>query len=116
MAQSFPVIMRYCTCTDSTGSLTPLGHRQQEYEDLIRQNHRPSEVLDRMGLRRMCCRNTFLNPPHLFLMDANTGRFRDTTGLLNQHTGGFINRDVVTTINGPIIEPKKKLPDLPSIS
>ena len=49
-------------------------------------------------------------------MDTNTGRFRDTTGLLNQNVGGFVNRDVVTTINGPVIKPKKNLPDLPPLS
>lgn len=48
-------------------------------------------------------------------MDTNTGRFRDTTGLLNTHTGGFINRDDVTILNGPIIEPNKTLPDLPRV-
>jgi hypothetical protein len=44
-------------------------------------------------------------------MDSNTGRFRDDTGLINQNT--FSARDQVTTMDGPVIEPKIALPPLP---
>lgn len=118
MAYNFPVMMKYCTCTDSTGSLTPLGHRQQEYEDLLHQNLKPVEALERMGVRRMCCRNAFLNPPYIFLIDSNTGRFTDTTGLLNQNVGNgdfLIHRETVM-IDGPTIDVKIPLPDIPSPS
>jgi DNA-directed RNA polymerase subunit N (RpoN/RPB10) len=112
MIQRFPLVMRFCSCTDSTGSSTQLGHRQKEYEDLLKSGLAPAESLDRMGLVRMCCRDAFLNPPHLFLMDSNTGRFRDETGLVNQTT--LSAREQVTIIDGPVIEPRIPLPPLPS--
>ena len=111
MIPRFPLVMRYCTCTDSTGSMTQLGYRQKEYEDLVRSGSTSAQSLDRMGLTRMCCREAFLNPPNLFLMDSNTGRFRDETGLINQNT--FSARDQVTTMDGPVIDPKIALPPLP---
>jgi DNA-directed RNA polymerase subunit N (RpoN/RPB10) len=112
MTQRFPLVMRFCTCTDSTGSPTEIGHRQKEYEDLIKSGLTPAECLNRMGVKRMCCRDGFLNPPHFFLMDTNSGRFRDETGLVNHNT--FSAKEQITTMDGPVIEPKIPLPTLPN--
>ena len=64
----------------------------------------PVEVLDRMGVRRMCCREVFLNQPMIPFIDRSSGAYSNFTSTRNP-----IIRD------SEIPTPKRPVPALPSL-
>jgi len=50
----------------------------------------PIEITDRMGIKRMCCREVFINPPKLDFIDRCSERKRDITGIIPISTAGNI--------------------------
>ncbi len=106
MALRYPLVMRYCTCSNVYGVQTEAGKHQRQYETYRAQNMSVSESLNRMGLSRICCRDCFMNPAHLYLQDANSIRFRDEVGHTTQ-TG------TVTYHGGEDILPSTPPPPFP---
>jgi len=37
-----------------------IGDRWEEYEELLRKGEEPKEALDKMGIKRYCCRRMFM--------------------------------------------------------
>lgn len=106
MAQ-IPIVQHFCTCTDEDYNPTLLGWRQKEYEKYILGGMTIFDTLNKMGVKRLCCREKLFNPPMFFLNNADIGRLRDDTGLLTKGS------KVPTIRSGQEIVPKKPFPEIP---
>ena len=112
MSFQIPIVHHYCTCTDQDYNPTQIGWRQKEYEILRLSGDSFSEAMEKMGVRRLCCREKFMNPPFLFLRVADI-KIVDEAGLLSKKDKikGFSR--VSRYIPGEPILPKKPLPEIP---
>jgi len=45
----------------------PIAHLWEKYEEEVKKGKNPQKVLDSLGLKRYCCRSTFLT--HVDLID-----------------------------------------------
>jgi DNA-directed RNA polymerase subunit N (RpoN/RPB10) len=96
------------------------GARQQYFMELIRADPeaplKPAEALNQMGIKRTCCRDTFLNPPHYFLRAIEIGAFYNE---LPKNSSRAISQTPKMTepIVGdlPEIVPIRDIPDFPSL-
>jgi hypothetical protein len=112
MSFQLPIVHHYCTCTDQDYNPTQLGWMQKEYETLRLTGDSFSEAMEKMNIRRLCCREKFMNPPFLFLRIADI-KIVDEAGLLSKKDKikGFSR--VYRYIPGEPILPKKVLPEIP---
>jgi DNA-directed RNA polymerase subunit N (RpoN/RPB10) len=83
MAQ-IPIVQHFCTCTDEDYNPTLLGWKQKEYEKYMNEGMTIFDTLNKMGVKRLCCREKLFNPPMLFLNNADIVRLRDDTVLLTK--------------------------------
>ena len=115
MSFQIPIVHHYCTCTDEDYNPTCVGHRQKEYESLRLEGLSFSEAMERMKIKRLCCREKFFNPPFLFLHIADLDRIRDEVGFLSKKDPlGRMNRvERIISVPGEPILPKKPLPEIP---
>lgn len=67
-----PILNGYCTCGENIGRFQKLYQILGTRED----------VFETLGLTKICCRMSFLNPPKYFLTCADIGRIHDDIGLL----------------------------------
>jgi len=115
MSFQIPIIHHYCTCTDDDYNPTQIGRMQKEYEKLRLSGISFPEAMNKMKIKRLCCREKFFNPPFLFLHVADLDRIRDESGFLSKkdNMGRFNKVDRVIPISGTPILPKKPLPEIP---
>lgn len=67
-----------CSCRDSNENLTRIARFYKEFYDRFTQNKESSEeILNDMGIMRMCCRRRFANPPIDFMIDRSKDRWFD---------------------------------------
>lgn len=76
MAARIRCNLGYCTCRQQ------LGKYQSEFEIRISQGEKPIDVLDSLGMNKMCCRTNMLYPPTFPVIDSNAGRVIDEGGIL----------------------------------
>jgi DNA-directed RNA polymerase subunit N len=48
----------------------PIGHLWEEYKERVSRGEKPGQVLDSLGVKRYCCRATFLG--HVDLIDITS--------------------------------------------
>ena len=113
MSFQIPIVQHFCTCTDEDYNPTQLGWRQKEYEDLRLSGLSFYDAMDKMKVKRLCCREKFMNPPFLFIRVADIDRIRDETGMLAK--GGKIKgyNKIKTVKGGEEILPKRPFPEIP---
>jgi DNA-directed RNA polymerase subunit N (RpoN/RPB10) len=102
MALLVPLVQKYCSCTDEFYNPTHLAKYQKEFEELRLSGMNNYQVLQKMGIKRLCCREALFNPATIFLNSSNVDRIRDEIGKVS-----IKNKDT-----DPIL-PKRKVPDLP---
>lgn len=102
MALLVPLVQKYCSCTDEFYNPTHLAKHQKEFEELRLSGMTNYQVLQKMGVKRLCCREALFNPATIFLNSSNVDRIRDEIGKVS-----IKNKDT-----DPIL-PKRKVPDLP---
>jgi hypothetical protein len=56
-----------------------LGRYQSEFELRTLKGENPIDILDDLGLTKICCRTNMLYPPTFPVIDANVGRIIDDT-------------------------------------
>lgn len=79
----YSVVFDVCSCVGDNGELTPIGERYREYYNLLKKGMRGADALDKMGIKRMCCRQRFLSIPLKPMIDRSRNRFvNDTIGYL----------------------------------
>jgi hypothetical protein len=112
MSFQFPLVQHYCTCTDVDYNPTQIGWRQKEYEELRMSGLSFSDSMEKMKIKRLCCREKFFNPPMTFLRIADI-KIQDETGLLSKKDKikGFSR--VAKYVPGEPILPKRTLPEIP---
>ena len=122
----FPVLCFSCR--------TVIGNKQQMYEKLIAEGNTPKQALDKLSIKRTCCRGNILNPPEIPLglqIDAQTediarlyNSFRideksNRTNVANVDTTDIslpvnqINVDFVNTSGDSSFNPTPLAPDQP---
>jgi hypothetical protein len=91
---------------------TQIGWRQKEYEELRMSGLSFSDSMEKMKIKRLCCREKFFNPPMTFLRIADI-KIQDETGLLSKKDKikGFSR--VAKYVPGEPILPKRTLPEIP---
>jgi DNA-directed RNA polymerase subunit N (RpoN/RPB10) len=120
MALSFASVPRYCTCADKYGNPIAHGARQQYFTELILANPeaplKPVEALNQMGIKRTCCRDTFLNPPHYFLRSIEVGAFYNELSKLGGKTISQAPKTTEPVVKDlPEIVPTREVPEFPSV-
>lgn len=114
MAVQVPLCHKYCSCTDEYYNPTNIGKYQHQFEDLRKGGLSVYEALERMKIKRLCCRECLFNPSVLFLNSENVGRIRDEAGHLSKGEVGKLRRRLATKlIDTYEIIPTKALPELP---
>ena len=103
MALLVPLVQKYCSCTDEFYNPTHLAKHQKEFEELRLSGLSNYEALQKMGIKRLCCREALFNPATIFMKSSNVDRIRDEIG----KSVSIRNKDTA-----PIL-PKRKVPDLP---
>jgi hypothetical protein len=113
MSFQVPIVQHFCTCTDEDYNPTQLGWRQKEYEDLRLSGLSFYDTMEKMKVKRLCCREKYMNPPFLFMRIADIDRIRDETGMLAK--GGKIKgyNKIKTVKGGEEILPKRPFPEIP---
>lgn len=115
----YAVVPELCTCHDKWGVPTHLADLQETYEDLLLSDGKtPGEALKIMGINRMCCRISLLNPPSYFFGYSSNARFRDETKQEENLSGSFqqLNRNRRIIVHGGAdVLPNRPLPELPVI-
>ena len=112
MTYQVPITQKYCTFTDVDYNPTYIGHLQKEYEELRNNGMSFMEAMDKLNIKRICCRETLFNPPFLFLNDEESSRLIDKAGILTKSTEARIKQVETIESSDPII-PKKPVPVLP---
>lgn len=115
----YSVVPELCTCHDEWGIPTHLADFQEVYEDLLLSDGKtPGEALKIMGINRMCCRISLLNPPSYFFGYSAAARFRDETKQeenLNENFRQLNRSRRIITHGGADVLPNRPLPELPVI-
>jgi len=111
MALLVPLVQKYCTCTDEFYNPSHLAKHQKQFEELRLSGLSNYDALQKMGIKRLCCREALFNPATIFLNSSNVDRIRDEISNVSRGRGepkmSFKNKDTE-----PIL-PKRKVPDLP---
>lgn len=97
-----PLVQRYCTCTDEFFNPTSLALHQRQFEELRISGMSNFNALEKMGIKRICCREALFNPPIIFLTSENVDRVRID-----------IKNYKVDNKNTADILPKKEVPEIP---
>ena len=97
-----PLVQRYCTCTDEFFNPTSLALHQRQFEELRISGMSNFDALEKMGIKRLCCREALFNPPIIFLTSENVDRVRID-----------IKNYKVDNKNTVDILPKKEVPEIP---
>lgn len=114
MALQVPLHHKYCTCTDEYYNPTPLGKLQKQFEELRKNGLSIYEALEKMKIKKLCCRESLFNPPIIFMNSENVGRILDEAGHIKKMEIGKMRKRITTYAEDtPPIEPKKALPELP---
>lgn len=115
----YSIVPELCTCHDKWGVPTHLADLQEVYEDLLLSDGKtPGEALKIMGINRMCCRISLLNPPSYFFGYSSASRFRDETKQEENLNENFrqLNRSRHLIVHGGAdVLPNRPLPELPVI-
>lgn len=105
MALFVPLVQRYCTCNDEFYTPSLLGPHIRQFEKLRMKGLTNFQALEKMGIKRICCREALFNPATVFLNSENVDRVKiDTIG----------KNYKVDNKNTADILPKKEVPSLPS--
>lgn len=105
MALIVPLVQRYCTCTDELYTPSLLGPHVRQFEELRLKGLNNFQALEKMGIKRICCREALFNPASIFMTSENVDRVKiDTIG----------KNYKVDNKNTADILPKKPVPELPS--
>ena len=102
MALMVPLVQRYCTCTDEFYNPSNLALHQRKFEELRVAGLTSFEALEKMGIKRLCCREGLFNPSIVFLTSENVDRIRID-----------IKNYKVDNKNTADILPKKTVPEIP---
>lgn len=102
MALLVPLVQKYCSCTDQFYNPTLLAYKQKEFEELRLSGLTNFQALEKMNIKRLCCRESLFNPATLFLNSENVDRVRDD-----------INKFKIVEKNTQEILPTKPVPSLP---
>jgi len=113
MAYQVPITQKYCTCTDENYNPTQIGYLQKDYEKLRNNGVSFYDAMEKLGIKRLCCRETLFNPPFLFLNNDSGSRIIDKVGLLTKQTDIIISKRPEKIISSPDILPKKEVPKIP---
>ena len=73
----YSVIHHRCSCRQENGELTNLGKHFKTYVTSLEQGSKGVDVLNGLGIRRMCCRSRFLSIPLLPMIDRSKDRVYD---------------------------------------
>jgi len=89
----FPV--RCFTCT------SVLGNKQEIYEKLIAEGNTPGEALNKLNVKRICCRTNILNPPEIPLGLQLDPQAEDITRMyanfrINESKSGMISKETIS--------------------
>lgn len=114
MAQ-IPIVHRFCSCTDEFYNPCLLGMRQKQFEELKRKGMNNYEVLQTMGIVKLCCRESLFNPTMIFINNENVGRIIESKVNTSIISTGLskISKNQETIRDTPDILPKIELPQLP---
>ncbi len=105
MALLVPLVQRYCVCTDEFYNPSLLAKHHKEYEELRLKGLSTFQALEKMGVKRLCCREALFNPATVFLTSENVDRIRiDKTMKVYK----------VANRNTESILPKRDVPDIPA--
>jgi DNA-directed RNA polymerase subunit N (RpoN/RPB10) len=80
------------------------NEKHKEFEAIMKTVLLPAEAVNRMGVKRMCCRKNFINPTQLLFVDRNSGRYEDSS-----------NPNYPILVDGETPTPKRQVPALPSM-
>jgi hypothetical protein len=97
-----PLVQRYCTCTDEFYNPSNLAVHQRKFEELRVAGLTSFEALEKMDIKRLCCREGLFNPSIVFLTSENVDRIRID-----------IKNYKVDNKNTADILPKKTVPEIP---
>ena len=67
----------HCSCTDDYNNLTNIGKYYKEFYTQVKSGKDPSEVLNNMNLKMMCCRNKFFSISYVPMIDRSYNRYYD---------------------------------------
>ena len=114
MALQVALHHKYCTCFDEYYNPTSLGRLQRQFEELRKSGMSIYDTLEKMKIKKLCCRESLFNPPIIFLNSENVGRILDEAGHIKKVEISKMRRRITTYAEDtPDIEPKKLLPELP---
>ena len=113
MAYQIPITQKYCTCTDENYNPTQIGHLQKDYEEYRNKGMSFYDSMEKLGVKRLCCRETLFNPPYLFLNKDSSSRIVDKIGLLTKKTDIIIGKRPEKVVASPDILPKRPFPEIP---
>jgi hypothetical protein len=67
-----------CSCRDENDNFTRIARNYREFYDrFLSKKETAEEILNDMGIMRMCCRRRFANPPLDFMIDRSSDRWFD---------------------------------------
>lgn len=92
---------KVCSCRDDNNEPTKIAERYKEFYDYKKEGKNTLEVLNIMGIRRMCCRSRFMTIPVVPMINRSENRFFDDT-----------NREVKKANTRELL-PKIKPPEFP---
>jgi DNA-directed RNA polymerase subunit N (RpoN/RPB10) len=105
MALLIPLVQRYCVCTDDFYTPSHLAIHNKEFEELRLKGMTSFQALEKMGIKRLCCREALFNPSTVFLTSENVDRIR---------IGNTMKNYKVSNRNTESILPKRIVPDIPA--
>jgi DNA-directed RNA polymerase subunit N (RpoN/RPB10) len=105
MALLVPLVQRYCVCTDEYYNPSHLAIHHKDFEELRLKGMGTFQALEKIGVKRLCCREALFNPSTVFMTSENVDRIRISKTMKNYK---------VSNRNTESILPKRDVPDIPS--
>ena len=97
----YNLLFNLCSCLDEEGQTTHIARRYKEFFDRLKKGEKGFEILNDMGIKRMCCRQRYLSIPVEFMIDRSKERYFN-----------HANRDIVTEDTREL-KPAKEPPNFP---
>lgn len=73
--QIYNVPFKICSCRDEEGNPTMIARKYKIFYDRLQQGNKGVDILNEMGIKRMCCRQRFLSIPAEFMINRSKDRF-----------------------------------------
>ena len=96
-------MQRYCSCTDEFYNPTHISIHQKQFEELRLGGLNTYQALEKMGIKRICCREALFNPATIFMNSENVDRVRIDKTMKNYKVDNKNTKNILPKINVPEI-------------